>query len=75
MRHFVSKWKKSVWCSLTKVRQHKIETNHGWMQFAERVGPSGSISYGDVCPTWFPPDKGYTELSQTAPIKVRRVAA
>jgi hypothetical protein len=70
MRNFVSEWEVSIFCSLSKVRQHKVETKHGWQQFAERVGPSGSRSYGDVCPTWFPPDQGYTELSQRMTLRV-----
>lgn len=75
MRRFVSEWETCIFCSLAKVRQNKVETEHGWQQFSERVGPGGSHSYGDVCPTWFPLDQGYTELSQGMSMKSKRVAA
>lgn len=73
--HYVADWEPSRFCSLSKVRQHKVDTGHGWQKFAEMVGPSGSRSYSDVCPTWFPPDASYQKLKEPMTVKVRGVAA
>lgn len=75
MKHFVSEWKTCIFCSLSKTRAHKVETTHGWQQFFERLGPSGSRSYGDVYPTWFLPDQSYTQFNQGDLNTAKKVAA
>lgn len=74
-KHYVTDWKQSRFCSLAKVRQHKVDAGHGWQQFAETIGPSGHRAYSDVCPTVFPPDESYTKLKKGMAVRVRGVAA